>query len=66
MTTQRNDDWVTLAAVRASIGDFLDQVGAEPLRIDCGHTRLHVTRAGRSTGAAAGGRTPDTSRDARS
>jgi len=44
--TRSDDDWVRLDAVRASIGDFLDQTGADPLRIDCGHTTLHVTRAG--------------------
>jgi len=44
--THADDDWVTLAAVRASIGDFLDQVGHEPLRVDVGHATLHVTRDG--------------------
>ncbi len=42
----RRDDWHALDDVRASIGDFLDQVGREPLRIDVGHSTFEVTRRG--------------------
>lgn len=46
--TRTHDDWVRLDDVRASIGEFLDAVGHEPLRIDVGHSTLHVTRRGES------------------
>ena len=44
--THRDDDWVTLAAVPATIGEFLDAVGHEPLQVDVGHSTLAVTRDG--------------------
>ena len=46
MTRARDDDWVTLDDVPADLGAFVDAVGHEPLRIDVGHTTLHVTRRG--------------------
>ena len=42
----RDDAWVRLADVPASIGDFLDAVGHEPLELAFPHATWAVTRAG--------------------
>ena len=46
MTHTHDDAWVRLGDVPADLGAFVDAVGHEPLRIDVGHTTLHVTRRG--------------------
>ena len=42
----RADHWVDPDDVRASIGDFVDAVGREPLRAQMPHATWEITRRG--------------------